>query len=85
VVTLEPGIYVRGADVLASDVYEALPAGDRAAIAEALGRYADVGVRIEDDVLVTDGEPDVLSDALPRTVEGLEAFLAGGFAPGRDR
>ncbi len=38
-------------------------------------KYKGIGVRIEDDVLVTDGEPDVLTDAAPRTVEEIEALM----------
>jgi len=36
-------------------------------------RFRGVGIRIEDDVLVTDGDPDVLTAAIPKTVEALEA------------
>ena len=76
VATIEPGIYVRRADVEASDVFKALTAEQQAAIGAALDRYDGIGVRIEDDVLITDGEPVVLSDGLARTVEEIEAFLA---------
>ena len=34
-----------------------------------------IGVRIEDDVLVTDGEPVNLSAALPRDADGVEAWM----------
>ena len=78
IVTNEPGIYVRAADVRASPVYLALPANERAGIDAALARYADIGVRIEDDVLITDGEPRNLSAAAPRTVGDIEAWMAGG-------
>ena len=30
------------------------------------------GVRIEDDILVTDGEPEVLTAAIPKDVEQVE-------------
>ncbi len=36
-----------------------------------------IGVRIEDDILVTADGAENLSAALPRTVEGVEAWLAG--------
>ena len=32
-----------------------------------------IGIRIEDDVLVTDGDPDVLTGAAPKTIEDVEA------------
>jgi Xaa-Pro aminopeptidase len=35
-----------------------------------------IGVRIEDDLLVTDGGAEVLSAALPLTADGLEAWMA---------
>lgn len=36
------------------------------------------GVRIEDDVLVTDGEPEVLTAESPKTPEAIEALMAEG-------
>ncbi len=35
-----------------------------------------IGIRIEDDVLVTDDGPRVLSAAIPKTVEAVESWLA---------
>ena len=78
IVTNEPGLYVRPADVRANPVYLALPANERAGIDAALTRYADIGVRIEDDVLVTAGAPRNLSAAAPRTVADVEAWMQGG-------
>ena len=34
-----------------------------------------LGVRIEDDILVTDGEPVNLSAALPREADAIEAWM----------
>ena len=76
VATIEPGIYVRRADVEASEVFRGLTEEQQAAIRAALDRYDGLGVRIEDDVLITDGDPVVLSGGLARTVEEIEAFLA---------
>ncbi|QIK72853.1 aminopeptidase P family protein [Propioniciclava coleopterorum] len=35
-----------------------------------------IGVRIEDDIVITDGEARLLSDALPREADDVEAWLA---------
>ena len=39
-------------------------------------RYRGIGIRIEDDVLVTDGDPRVLTGACAKTVEAVEAVMA---------
>ena len=36
------------------------------------------GIRIEDDVVVTDEAPEVLTGATPKTVEELEALIGTG-------
>ena len=38
--------------------------------------YRGIGVRIEDDILITDSEPVNLSEALPRTADDVERWLA---------
>ena len=38
-------------------------------------RYRGIGVRIEDDVLVTEGEPEVLTASIPKAVAELEEVL----------
>ena len=35
-----------------------------------------IGVRIEDDILITEGAPRILSDGLPRTPDDVEAWMA---------
>lgn len=75
VITNEPGIYVRANDVRASRAYAALAANERAGIDAALAKYADIGVRIEDDILITEGAPKNLSAAAPRTVAEIEGFM----------
>jgi Xaa-Pro aminopeptidase len=76
IVTNEPGLYVRVADVKANPAYQALPAAEKAGIDAALEKYKDIGVRIEDDILVTAGEPKNLSAAAPRSVADIEAWMA---------
>jgi Xaa-Pro aminopeptidase len=39
-------------------------------------KWQGIGIRIEDDVLVTRGEPDVLSRDVPKSVAEIEAVMA---------
>ncbi|HEX7314236.1 MAG TPA: aminopeptidase P family protein [Pyrinomonadaceae bacterium] len=73
--TVEPGIYVR------PDALDNLPKTPEtekfvAAIRPAFEKYKSVGVRIEDDVVVTADGHRNLSVALPRTIPEIEAFMA---------
>ena len=46
-------------------------------------KFRGIGVRIEDDVLVTKDGNEIITDGVPRTVEEIEAFMdAGGSAGG---
>ncbi len=75
VITVEPGIYVRE-DTL--DNLDDTPR-NRAlieAIRPAFERYRNIGVRVEDDVLVTEDGHRVLSEGTPRTIDEIEAFMA---------
>ncbi len=46
--------------------------------AEVDKKWWNIGVRIEDDVLVTEDGYDILSKDLPKTVEAIEALMAAG-------
>ena len=76
VFTNEPGIYVRKDDLLGSDVFKKLPAREQASMRAAVARYDGIGVRIEDDVLITEGDPKVLSAGAPRKAKDIEALMA---------
>jgi Xaa-Pro aminopeptidase len=39
-------------------------------------RWRGIGVRIEDDVVVTRGDPLIISDGVPRDVDAIEALMA---------
>ena len=75
VVTVEPGIYIRP-DVL--DNLPNTPENEKfiAAVRPAFEKYKGIGVRIEDDVLITDGQPKVLSQGVPSKLEDVEAAIA---------
>lgn len=71
VVTIEPGFYRIPQILERPDEVGAL---EEALDREALARYSDVrGIRIEDDVLVTDAGAEVLTRAIPKTLSELEA------------
>jgi Xaa-Pro aminopeptidase len=75
VYTNEPGIYVRKQDVVASDVFRKLSETEQQSVRAALDRYDGIGVRIEDDVLITTTEPKILSAAAPRSSADIEALM----------
>ena len=75
VFTNEPGIYIRE-DTLdnLADTPE-----NRAFIEKvrpAFEKYKNIGVRIEDDMLVTEGGVEWMTKHLPRTIADIEAFMA---------
>jgi Xaa-Pro aminopeptidase len=75
VFTNEPGIYVRP-DAL--DYLPKTPENEKfiAAIKPAFEKYKGIGVRIEDDMVVTPDGVQWLTAALPRKIEDIESFIA---------
>jgi len=39
-------------------------------------KFRGIGIRIEDDVVVTTGEPEVISDGVPKDADAIEALMA---------
>lgn len=78
VFTNEPGIYVR------LEALEQMPYGWNAldwekfkiAIRPAFEKYKGMGVRIEDDMLITENGVRWMSEALPRKIADIEDFIA---------
>ena len=61
---LEPGMVLT--------VEPGLYLGDRRAIPK---RFRNVGIRVEDDVVVTADGCEVLTDAVPKSIEGIESLM----------
>ena len=74
-VTIEPGIYMVPA--ILDDATLAAPfVRDGTLRRDRLAAFAEVrGIRIEDDVLCTDGDPEVLTAAIPKTAAAIEAAV----------
>jgi Xaa-Pro aminopeptidase len=73
-VTIEPGLY-RVPAILQDPKLSALARGRLDA--DRLAQFSDVrGIRIEDDVLLTDDGAEVLTAAIPKRVADVEAVLA---------
>ena len=75
VITVEPGIYIRPN---ALDVLEKTPENLKfiEAVRPAFEKYKGIGVRIEDDLVITTGDPKILSAAIPSKLEEVEAAMA---------
>jgi Xaa-Pro aminopeptidase len=84
VFTIEPGIYVR------ENTLEIIPHTARnerllTKIAPAVKKYANIGVRIEDDYIVTASGFERITAGAPREMEAIEAEMATHLTPaGRD-
>jgi Xaa-Pro aminopeptidase len=73
--TNEPGVYVR---MDALDNLPKTPQNERfiAAIKPAFEKYKGIGVRIEDDMVITPEGVRWMTAALPRSIADIEAFIA---------
>ncbi len=78
------GVYARGGDSrpLAPGMVVTVEPGlyIQANDEDAPEHLRGIGVRIEDDILVTDGEPDNLTIAIPKSVEAVQALCQQSFA-----
>jgi len=74
-ITMEPGLYFR---LDALDNLPKTPEMEKfaAAVKPAFEKYKGIGVRIEDDVLITTGDAKVMSAAVPSKLEDVEATIA---------
>jgi Xaa-Pro aminopeptidase len=74
VLTVEPGVYIRPQvfDAMARAGYSDKQIAEKK---ELLAPYMHIGVRIEDDILITDTGALNLSASVPRTVEAIEALM----------
>ena len=82
--TIEPGIYVRENTL---DLIPHTPKNARflVAIAPAVKKYANIGVRIEDDYIVTAVGVERITAGAPREIEAIEREMARHVTPaGRD-
>jgi Xaa-Pro aminopeptidase len=75
VVTIEPGLYIRPS---ALDNLPKTPENEKfiAAVRPAFEKYKGIGVRIEDDVLITTADPKVISAGIPSKLEDVESTIA---------
>jgi Xaa-Pro aminopeptidase len=62
VLTVEPGLYFGG---WRTDV-------------EIPDRYSGIGIRIEDDILITEDGPVVLSSSCPKEIQEIEKIVGTG-------
>jgi hypothetical protein len=75
VFTNEPGIYIRE-DAL--DYLPKTPEAEKfkAAILPAFNKYKNIGVRIEDDMVVTSNGVEWMTRNIPRSIPDIENFMA---------
>ena len=77
---VEPGLYIR------PQALDALPdtpenRAFKAAVAPAVAKYGQIGIRIEDSFLLTETGLKRLSATVPRTIDEVERFMQSGARP----
>ena len=69
----DPGLYdnLDNGNVITVEPGIYIPAGS-----DCDKKWWNIGVRIEDDILIIDDKPKVLSDCLPKTIEEIEYLMS---------